>query len=71
MNRGYWVLDGPYFDPPTREGLPVGSPLRRRIEREQVLRQLRSQMGQPPRMDAGLKSALRSLSLLEYELAAE
>jgi hypothetical protein len=71
MSTHFWVLDGPAFDPPSAQGLPVRSPLQGGIERNQILDALRSQAGRVPSTTPALKRALRQISVLESELAWE
>lgn len=71
MSTPYFVLDGPAFDAPTAQGLPLRSPLQGGIERNQILEALRSQAGATPRTPPELKRVLRQMSVLESELSWE
>lgn len=69
MSTPYFVLDGPAFDSPSVQGLPVRSGLQRGIERAQILESLREQCGQAPATAPTLKRVLRQMSVLEAELS--
>jgi hypothetical protein len=71
MSTRYFVLDGPAFDPPSVQGMPLRSPLQGGIERNQILDALRSQAGAKPSTPPELKRVLRQISVLESELAWE